>query len=232
MRPRRARRASAVDVVDEHRRARARSCRVGVRSTSGMRGCSGPKSMPCGFASSCASVRPSGSAPKPSPYGPVRSMKSSMRSGPRRDASSFSSSSASRPSTFDPCARHGLLHEARDHEVVERVEVGVGTLAARGSPPSRSRICHSAIAPGSSSIERRRVVGDVADREVVERDVVVAARELGLGREDHVGVARRLVEVDVDAHHELERRRARGRAGRESGVESTGLPAIVISART
>ena len=40
---------------------------VGVRSTSGRRGCSGPRSTPCGFASSTASERPSGSAPKPSP---------------------------------------------------------------------------------------------------------------------------------------------------------------------
>ena len=44
-------------------------------------------------------------------------------------------------------------------------------------------------------------------------------------------MARRLVEVDVDAHHEVERRRARGRAAPQSGVDSTGLPATVISAR-
>ena len=68
------RRAPAVERGAQPRRRRRRISSgassilpVGVRSTSGRRGCSGPRSMPCGFASSTASDRPSGSAPKPSP---------------------------------------------------------------------------------------------------------------------------------------------------------------------
>ena len=40
---------------------------LGVRSTSGIRGCSGPRSMPCGLAFRRSSVSPSGLVPNASP---------------------------------------------------------------------------------------------------------------------------------------------------------------------
>ena len=144
-------RAQPVDVVEADRRARARSCRSACAAP---RGCAAPAARGrcrADCASSRASVRPSGSAPKPSPYGPVRSMKSRTRSGPRPRRELLEQLVGVAAFDVRPGARHRLLHEAGDHEVVERVDVGVGALAARGSPPSRSRICHSGISPGSSS---------------------------------------------------------------------------------
>ena len=59
-------RAGAARPRDQLRR-RSSILPLAVRSTSGIRGSSAPKSIPCGAASSAASVSPSGSAPKPSP---------------------------------------------------------------------------------------------------------------------------------------------------------------------
>ena len=53
---------------------------------------------------------------------------------------------------------------------------------------------------------RAGICRDVADRKSAERVVVVADAGRVGGREDHVGVAGRLVEVRVDGHHEVERR--------------------------
>ena len=50
----------------------------------------------------------------------------------------------------------------------------------------------------------RRVVGDVADGELQQQQVVVSTLELRGRRQDHVGVAGGLVQVQVDAHHEVE----------------------------
>ena len=195
----------------------------GVRKHLGMRGCNGPKSTPCGFASSTASDSPSGSAPKPSPYGPVRSMRSRMRSGPRRVASVFISSSASRPSTFEPRRPTALCDETGDDEIVERVDVGVRALAAEHTREPQHRAPLRNLA-GLEVDQRRRVVRDVADREVVEREVVVTARQLRLGRQDHVRVTRGLVQVDVDAHHEVERRQRAAGCGRSSASTPRGCP--------
>ena len=114
----------AGDVGDDRRRARARSCPDGVRSTSGRRGRIGPMSIPCGFASSFASVRPSGSAPKPSPNGPTRSMKSISRSGPRRS-----------PSAADDLGRVAAL----DRRAGERDLAADQRLRRRGRPTPRCR---------------------------------------------------------------------------------------------
>ena len=122
----------------------------GVRSTSGMRGCNGPRSTPCGSASSFASDRPSGSAPKPSPYGPVRSMKSSTRSGPLRDASAFISSSASRPSTFEPLRPIALSTRPATTPSSSASTSGCAPRPAI-TPASRTIVRHSGTSPGSSS---------------------------------------------------------------------------------
>ena len=50
----------------------------------------------------------------------------------------------------------------------------------------------------------RAVVGHVAQGELEQRQVVVALLQRGGGRQDHVGVAGRLVHVGVDGHVELE----------------------------
>src|SRR4029453_6751955 len=50
----------------------------------------------------------------------------------------------------------------------------------------------------------RRVGRDVADREHAQQHVVVRLLERRETRQDYVGVARRLVQEDVEAEHELE----------------------------
>ena len=68
----------------------------------------------------------------------------------------------------------------------------------------------------------RRVVRDVARRQLVEGEVVVRALERRRRRQDDVGVARRLVEVDVERDIEVERRRAPPRAGPSSASSARG----------
>ena len=62
-----------------------------VRSASGRRGSSAPKSMPCGLASKTSSERPSGTAPNQSPREPVRIITSRIWSTPVRDGSDWTS---------------------------------------------------------------------------------------------------------------------------------------------
>ena len=69
----------------------------GVRSASGRRGWSGPKSTPCGLARSRARLAPCGLAPNAAPNGPVCSMKSSIRGGPGSSPSAARICSGSRP---------------------------------------------------------------------------------------------------------------------------------------
>ena len=54
---------------------------------------------------------------------------------------------------------------------------------------------------------RRRVVRDIAHRQVREGDVEMALFERRCRRQHDIGVAGGLVEVDVDAHHRVERRK-------------------------
>ena len=74
---------------------------------------------------------------------------------------------------------------------------------------------HSGSRSGLGLHRRRRVVRDVAHGELVEREVVVRARERRRAGQDHVRVARRLVHVDVERDHEVERL--------ECAVEALGL---------
>ena len=81
---------------------------------------------------------------------------------------------------------------------------GVGALAGgdRGEPQDDLPLLRLALGGGE---DRRRVVGDAADRELVEGEVVVGlGQRLGRG-EDDVGVAGGLVDVDVERDHEVER---------------------------
>ena len=145
-----------------------------------------------------ASVRPSGSAPKPSPNGPTRIRKSSSRSGPRRSPSSTAISSGVAP--LDRRARQRDLapDQRPDDELVPGLEVGVGALAGGDRRQAQEDLPLLGRALGRVD-HRRRVVGDAAHRELVERGVVVGLGQRLGGGEDDVGVAGRLVDVDVDA---------------------------------
>ena len=148
---------------------------VGVRSTSGERGAAaGRGRCRAGSPRAPPASRPSASAPKPSPYGPVRSMRSSMRSGPvgrRRRASSISSP-ASRPFDVPPSRVDRLLHLAEQHEVVERrrgvraraLPAGDRARAAAGSPTPAARPARARPPAASSS---RRCGSRAEKREVV-----------------------------------------------------------------
>jgi hypothetical protein len=94
--------------------------------------------------------------------------------------------------------------------------------------PISRKICQSCRWSGLGE-DRRREPRGVADREQVEDQVVVVALERRRRRQDHVGVPGGLVDVDVDGGHEVEPERPVQPL--PSGVESTGLPATVSSAR-
>ena len=126
-------------------------------------------------------------------------MKSSTRSGPRRSPSAATSSSAARPSIREPGSADLAADQRLDDEVVPGLEVGVGALAGgdRGEPQDHLPLVGLVL--GARGSDRRRVVGHAADGELVEREVVVRlGQRLGRGQDD-VGVAGRLVDVDVDA---------------------------------
>ena len=82
---------------------------------------------------------------------------------------------APRPSTRRPASRRADLapRELERDLLVERVDVGVGP-GAGGDRRRGAAACATPRACRAASVGRR-VVGDVADRELVEREVVVAA---------------------------------------------------------
>ena len=79
---------------------------VGVRRTSGSRGCSGPRSIPLGASRRCCKVRPPSWLPKPSPYGPDRIRRSSIRATPRWGWTASSSSSGVRSWALEAWSLH------------------------------------------------------------------------------------------------------------------------------
>ena len=99
----------------------------------------------------------------------------------------------------DPGAARALLGD----EAVDRVDVGVGTLARddRGQAQHRLPLVRHA---GRLVQQRGRVVRHVAHGQLVEGDVVVGVLERGGPGQDHVRVARRLVDVHVQRDHEVE----------------------------
>ena len=86
--------------------------------------------------------------------------------------------------------------------------------AMPGQPQERVPLRHL----GVVELEHRgRVVRDVAGRELVERQVVVRAVERRGRGQDHVRVPGGLVDVDVDAHHQVD---VLERAAHAAGVGS------------
>jgi len=118
----------------------------GVRSTSGMRGSSGPRSMPCGAASRSASVRR---------YGPARSMRSMRRSGPTRVEPSAPAPRA------DSCA-------ATRSSSAPRSAVGPAPWIMAAS---RRTVCHSGRSPAGAAKVARGFLSlyEVPGAEVVSR---------------------------------------------------------------
>ena len=108
-------------------------------------------------------------------------------------------------------------------EVVERRDVGVRRPGPVTMPVRRSSVSHSCGTSVASS--GGRVVGHVAHGELVEREVVVRALERRRAGQDHVGVARRLVDVDVERDHAGRARRAPPSSRSEFGVEQARVAA-------
>ncbi len=125
---------------------------------------------------------------------------------------------------------HVAFNHASNEKVIDLGRVGAGPLTAENQGQARQDI---RLGRTLGLEDRGRVVGYVADREVCEGSVVMAALQEGRGRQDDVGVTTRFVAVDVDADHEfkifeggLEATRIRRR---ESGVspdreEGSDLP--------
>ena len=116
---------------------------------------------------------------------------------------------------------HAPLDHRRDHEVVDEAGVGRGPRALEHERQAREHLP----LVGLVGVEREHglaVVGRVVQRELEEGDVVVALLQRGRCRQDDVRVPRRLVDVDVDRHHALERRRWRRRGGPSSGSTAPG----------
>ena len=144
-------------------------------------------------------MSPPGAAPNRSPWGPMRTRKSISRAGPRRSPSAVSAAStvSSRPA---PSSSRRTSSRATTSSAAAS-----GAAAMPIRPLARPRTSsHSAGAPPARG-RRGRELGDVADRELVEREVVAVALERARRRQDHVGQARGLVDVGIDRDPEVER---------------------------
>ena len=98
---------------------------------------------------------------------------------------------------------HAVTNHSVDVGIVGQVRIGIGpeTLC------DESELEEDLPLVGLIVVERKHglaVVRHVTNRESVERDVVVIALQLRRWRKDHIGMSSRLVEVDVDTHHEIE----------------------------
>ena len=128
-----------------------------------------------------------------------------MRSGPRRAADR-----GEYVGGLEALRRRARRHRLpacgleRD-EVVDRVDVGVGSLAGEHADEPQDRPPLGLPSPRAPGRAAPSEVGDVADRQLVEGEVVVSARERRGNGQDHVGARGRLVDVAVDRDHELER---------------------------
>ena len=88
-------------------------------------------------------------------------------------------------------------------EAVDGGDVGVRALPGDHAGQAQQRLPLGGQV-GVGRQHRRRVVGHVAHREAQQRHVVVRALQRRGRGEDDVGVAGRLVDVDVDADHEVQ----------------------------
>ena len=93
-------------------------------------------------------------------------------------------------------------------------------------------ICHSVGRSAGARQHRGAEPRRVAPRQLRERDVVVHVLERRQPGQDHVGVPRGLVEVDVDADHQRQLVRAPRRAAARWAPTAPGWSPTVISALT
>jgi hypothetical protein len=128
-------------------------------------------------------------------------MRSRSRSGPRRERGHDLVRVA--PGDRGAVGADRLVDLLARDEVVDGVGIGAGALAHDDRAQLQHRLPLGGPI-GRRREERRRVVRDVPDRELEEADVVVRHLERREAGEDDVRVARRLVQIDVAAHHELE----------------------------
>ena len=98
---------------------------------------------------------------------------------------------------------HGRGDELSDHQLVDRVRRHVGPQSLEDRPELGEDLPFVRLTFVKRE-HRRAVVRDVAHTEPVERDVAVFLLQCARRRKDHVCVPRRLVQVDVHAHHELQ----------------------------
>ena len=146
---------------------------LGVRSTSGRRGSSAPRSMPCGEqlverqAARGAEALAVGT-------GAQHEVEEALGTGARRERGEDLVGVAA-------VDRARLVGDARvdqpaDGEVVDHRRVGVGAHALEDERELGEDLPLVGLA-GRELEDRRRVVGDVADRELQQRDVVVRLRQ-------------------------------------------------------
>ena len=186
---------------------------------------SGPRPMPCGAARSRFRLRPRG----------LRSGASSCCAWARTPAAG---PSAQRPAILlpiDACPEHPVEQPVRAQPARDAAfRRSHASLHARLRPQPQRELGEDLVIvqrAGRPLEERRRILDDVAHREAGKRDVVVAVLERTRGRQDQVGVPRGLVEVGITDTMNSRLSSARSSC-RPFGVESTGLPAKLISART
>ena len=146
-------------------------------------------------------------------------MKSRIRSGPMRGSSAAISSSWLRPCSGECGSPISFAI------IVETTNASSASVSASEPWPAAMPGQAQQRLPLGLDLRvgrqrRRRVVGHVARGELVEGQVVVDALQRRGRRQDHVGVPGRLVDVDVDADHQLERVERGGqpaRVGRRDG---------------
>ena len=170
--------AQAGDVGDERLGRQLDHARCGVRSASGRRGFSGPEvdavrggleraeaEAAVGLGAEPVAVRAGAQHQVEQPLGPDAGRERRERSRPV----------SGRGAVTWACRSRGRSAHAR-HTLVERRHVGVRAQAGGDAGQAQQR--HPLVGEGRVGRERRRrVVGDVADREQVEREVVVAAAQ-------------------------------------------------------
>ena len=177
---------------------------------------------PVGLGAEAVAVGPGAEHQVEQPLGPARGRRAPRRS--RRRRGPRAAVLARRPPGAPPPRRRSRRSRAT---------------SAFGPWPVTIPVRRRSIAPtrrgwsGLGREHRRRVVRHVAHGELVEaRRRSAELRERRRPGQDHVGVAGRLVDVDVERDHEVELLERRSRGGPSSGCERPGLPATVISART
>ena len=138
---------------------------LGVRSTSGMRGSSGPRSMPCGAASSCREREPVGvGAEAGRRTARMRSIQSSTRSGPRRGSSACDQLLGVAAGERRGRVLQLALRRAPPTTKSSSASMSASSPWPAAMPASRSSVSHSGSSSRVQVEHRRRVVGDVARR--------------------------------------------------------------------